>query len=176
MIQYPKVLPYPLREGYGFTTVSPILRTKTQTGRAIQRRKYSSTPTEASVSWVFTSTEAQLFESWFEDALVSGSQWFECELRTPQGLLPYKARFVDIYSGPKLFGVDHWTFTAELELFERPILRGGWAIYTPEFISGMNIFDIALNVDWPRFVESGAPLMTEGVENIITESGEEILV
>ncbi|KAA5841986.1 hypothetical protein F2A38_15755 [Pseudomonas chlororaphis] len=176
MIQYPKELPSPLREGYGFTPVSPLLRTKTQTGRAIQRRKYSSVPTEAAVSWVFNSSEAQLFESWFEEVLISGSKWFECELRTPQGLMPYRARFIDIYSGPKLFGVDHWRFTADFELFERPILLGGWAVYAPEFIAGMNIFDIAMNFDWPEFQEHQQPLLTESGQQLLTEAGEVILV
>jgi len=96
-----------------------------------------------------SSQEAQTFEAWFEEVLVSGSQWFEVELRTPQGLLPYKAHFKDIYEGPILFGVDRFMFTATLQLWERPILTGGWAIYAPEYLLNMNLIDLAVNKDWP---------------------------
>lgn len=150
MIKYPKELPYPLREGYGFNPTSPIKKTVMQTGRTRYRRKYASTPTEASVSWNFTGPEAQYFESWFEDVLISGSQWFECELRTPQGLLPYKVHFDDIYDGPKLFGVDRWVVSAKVQLWDRPILTGGWAIYAPQFILHANLLDVAINREWPE--------------------------
>lgn len=150
MIQYPEGLPYPLRDGYGFNPVSPLKSTAMQTGRTRYRRKYSSVPTEAKVTWNMSEQEAQYFESWFEEVLVSGSQWFEVELRTPQGLQPYKAHFKDIYDGPTLFGVNRFVFTATLQLWERPILTGGWAIYAPEYLLGMNILDLAINKDWPQ--------------------------
>lgn len=149
MIQYPKELPYPLRDGYGFNAVSPMKATSMQTGRTRYRRKYSSVPTDAKVSWNMDELEAQYFESWYEEVLVSGSLWFECELRTPQGLMPYKAHFKDIYDGPVLFGVNRFSFSATLQLWERPILTGGWAIYAPEYILHMDILDLAINAEWP---------------------------
>lgn len=149
MIKYPKQLPYPLREGYGFNSVSPLKSTAMQTGRTRYRRKYSSVPTDVKVTWNMSEKEAQYFEAWFEDVLISGSEWFEVELRTPQGLLPYKAHFKDIYDGPELFGVDRHVFSATLQLWERPILTGGWAIYAPEYILCMDILDLAINVEWP---------------------------
>jgi len=93
--------------------------------------------------------QVQLFESWFEEVLVSGVDWFECDLKTPQGIRPYKARFTDIYEGPTLDG-GYWRFRAPLELWERPILTGGWAVYAPEYILGMNLLDLAINKDWPQ--------------------------
>lgn len=150
MIQYPEGLPYPQRSGYGFTPVSPLLRTGLQSGRARQRRQYSSTPDYADVTWRMSATQSQLFRAWWEEVLVSGSAWFECPLKTDQGLMTYKARFVDIYQGPDLVGVDHWDYRAQLELFERPILRGGWALYAPDYIRMSDIFDIAMNKKWPK--------------------------
>ena len=150
MIQYPKELPYPLRDGYGFSPTSPVKRTVMQTGRSRYRRNYASTPTEAVVTWNMDESEAQYFEAWFEDVLISGSQWFEVELRTPQGLLPYKAHFKDIYDGPELFGVNRFTFNATLQLWDRPILIGGWALYAPQYILHANLLDFAVNRDWPR--------------------------
>ncbi|MBP6954450.1 MAG: hypothetical protein KBC45_08495 [Pseudomonas sp.] len=150
MIQYPKELPYPLRDGYGANSVDPMKATPVQTGRTRYRRKYSSVPTDQKVIWNMSDLEAQYFESWYEEVLISGSLWFECELRTPQGLMYYKAHFKEIYDGPELFGVDRFVYSATLQLWERPILTGGWAVYAPEYILGMNLLDLAINKDWPQ--------------------------
>ncbi|WP_330216723.1 hypothetical protein [Stutzerimonas stutzeri] len=93
--------------------------------------------------------QAQLFESWFEDALISGTQWFECPLSSPQGDRLYQCRFVDIYTGPTEDGPGQWMFQAELELFERPILRGGWGLYAPEYFAQFGLIDEAMNQEWP---------------------------
>jgi hypothetical protein len=150
MIVYPRdYLPLPLREGYGFQAVSPMQRTELQSGRARQRRRFTSVPTMASVSWLLNDVQSQLFEAWFEDALISGSEWFECPLKTPEGIQDYIARFTDIYQGPALIGVSHWRFTAELELRERPILAPGWGLF-PGLIAGQSIIDLAINREWPE--------------------------
>ncbi|MOA14730.1 hypothetical protein D3C78_1348510 [compost metagenome] len=147
-IQYPQGLPMPLRDGYGFQAVSPMQRTQLQSGRVRQRRRFTSVPTMASVSWLCTDVQAQLFEAWWEDVLLSGSEWFDCPLKTPLGRQLYSARFTDIYQGPVLVGVSHWRFTAELELRDRPILKPGWGAF-PELIAGKSIIDIAINQEWP---------------------------
>lgn len=149
MASYPSALPLPLREGYGFTPVSPIIRTEMQSGRARIRRQYKSVPTEATVAWRLDDVKAQLFEAWFEDELISGSQWFDCILKTPQGFQEYKCRFTDIYDGPKLLGISTWEFTARLELWERPIAAPGWGLF-PDLIAGMSIIDLAINREWPE--------------------------
>lgn len=150
MIEYPsEQLPCPLREGYGFQAVSPMLRSDLQSGRARQRRLFTSVPTMAAVSWIFSDVQAQVFEAWFEDALKSGTAWFECPLKTPEGIREYVARFTDIYKGPVLVGKSHWKFTAELELRDRPILAPGWGNF-PGFIAGSSIFDLAMNREWPE--------------------------
>lgn len=150
MIEYPReYLPLPLREGYAFQAVSPMVRSEMVSGRARQRRAYTSVPTVASVSWLLSDVQSQLFEAWFEDALLSGSAWFECPLKTPEGTHNYVARFTDIYQGPALVGVSHWRFTAELELRERPILAPGWGLF-PGLIAGQRILDLAINREWPE--------------------------
>jgi hypothetical protein len=149
MIAYPEGLPSLLREGYDFTPVSPIARTQLANGRAVQRRRFSSVPTVASVSWLLSDAQAQLFEGWFEHILLSGSLWFECPLKSPLGIEAYQARFTDIYSGPTLVGVSHWRFTANLELFKRPLVDRDWTIYAPEYVLHSDIFDRAMNKEWP---------------------------
>ena len=104
MIAYPEFLPEPQRDGYGFQPVSPMARSELQSGRARQRRRFTSVPTVASVTWLMDDTEAQLFEGWFEHILLSGSLWFQCPLKTPLGMDEHRARFVDIQS----LDSQHW--------------------------------------------------------------------
>ncbi|MCK9842961.1 hypothetical protein M1904_07400 [Klebsiella pneumoniae] len=150
-IYYPHdSLPMPLQEGYGFQPVSPLKRTQLITGRARQRRAYTSTPTQASITW-FMETDAQglAFESWFRDALSDGAAWFNIPLLTPVGLKNYVCRFTDIYKGPTPEGGLYWRYTAPVELWERPLPPSGWGHY-PEWIVGSSLLDIALNKEWPK--------------------------
>ena len=153
MLAYPEGLPTPQREGYGFDPVSPMTSTKLVSGRSERRRAFVSTPTVATVTWLLTPSEAQFFEGWFEHVLLSGSLSFECPLLTPMGMEPYRANFVDIYSGPVLVGVDLWRFSAQLSLFKRPLIDKEWVVDAPEYILDADIFDIAMNRDWPKHAE-----------------------
>lgn len=152
MIAYPAGLPKPERDGFGYEPVNPLLRSNLASGRARQRRLYTSVPTMVNVSWVFNDQEAQLFEAWWEDILVGGSQWFDCPLLTPESVgmvRAYEGRFTGIYSGPQLIGISLWRYTAELEIRERPILAPGLGIL-PDFILNPEIFDLAMNMEWPE--------------------------
>lgn len=151
--EYPHdLLPMPLREGYGLNHVSPLMRTDMQSGRAKQRRRYKSTPSEATVIWMFTQEgQAQLFEAWYADMISDGAVWFYMKLRSPLGIQPYKCRFIDIYDGPQLVpNSNFWRFSATLELWERPIVDTTWALYYPDAIRYGNIIDLALNKEWPK--------------------------
>jgi hypothetical protein len=149
MIDYPASLPPPLRSGYSLQHVSPLMRTQLESGRARQRRKYTSVPTMAQVSWLFTQGQAQLFEAWFRWDLKDGAEWFFADLRTPMGLQPYECRFADMYSGPSLVGRLHWQFSATLEIKERQTLTEGWEA-APSFVINSEIFDFAMNEEWPE--------------------------
>jgi len=102
----------------------------------------------ANISWIFNSAQAQAFEIWWKVKLIDGSQWFECPLETPLGYQDYTARFTDIYNGPSRAGPLIWSFSAELELRDRPILPDEWADF-PDFIISQSIFDLAMNREWP---------------------------
>lgn len=149
-IDFPhQYLPMPQRSGLGYKPVSPLMRSTMTSGRTRQRRKYTSVPTEAGVSWVFTDVQAQLFEAWFRDAITDGAAWFNMRIRTPLGVSDYVCRFKDIYDGPVLYALGYWKISATLELWERPILPPGWGNF-PEFIAGQSIIDYALNKEWPE--------------------------
>lgn len=149
-IDYPSVFPWPQWEGYNINHVQPFSRTTMTTGRAIQRRRFSSVPSMVQVSWVFNSAQAMAFEAWFRDSLHDGVEWFNCPLKTPLGEMDYVCRFVEMYKGPVPIGQCTWRVTATLKIWERPLLPPGWGIL-PDFITGMDIFDIAMNREWPLF-------------------------
>ncbi|WP_244322572.1 hypothetical protein [Pseudomonas luteola] len=150
MITYPKELPRPLMDGYDFKAVSPIVRSELQSGRARQRRAFTSVPTSVTVKWLMNQSQAQYFEAWWEEILVSGTQWFECPLSAPTGFHEYTARFTDIYQGPTLVTKEWWQFSATLELRKRPMVVPGWAVYAPQYILLSSLFDKAVNMKWPE--------------------------
>jgi hypothetical protein len=152
MPTYPVGLPLPVQQGYALQHVSPMVRTEMQSGRARQRRAFTSVPSMVSVSWIFrTQTEAQLFEGWFRDDLGAGdgANWFSMKLQTPLGIMDYECRFTGIYNGPQLIAFDKWQVSGELEIRDRPILPPGWATIMPGYILLSDIFDLAMNQEWP---------------------------
>lgn len=142
-------LPMPQRTGLGYQPVSPLLRTQLTSGRARQRRLYTSTPTQVGVTWIFNEEQSQLFEAWFRDVISDGAAWFNMRIRAPIGIDDYACRFMDIYEGPTLIGFQRWQFTANLELWERPILPPGWGEF-PDLVANQSIIDLAMNREWPE--------------------------
>ncbi len=151
MIKYPEGLPRPQRSGYGFQNEDSNIRTPRMAGRERVRPGSSRAPSRAAVMWKFSNTEAQLFEAWYAEILNNGTAWFEVSLKHPTGHdVPYKAQFAGMYDGPELEGRSHWIVSATLVLFERPVLRGGWALYAPQFVLYAGEIDRALNEKWPK--------------------------
>ena len=148
-IDFPAGLPTPLRSGYELQHVSPLMRSELESGRVRQRRRYTSVPTIVSVSWILTRQQAQVFESWFRYEIEDGAGWFNCRLNTPVGLQDYECRFADMYSGPQLVARDHWQFSADIEIRERQTLPEGWGGAGAMFVQLADIFDKAMNQEWP---------------------------
>lgn len=153
-IFYPhEYLPAPLLSptgDTGFTPVNPILRTTMTSGRARQRRLYTSVPTQSNVKWHFKKDgEGQLFEAWFKHNLNDGISWFYMRMKTPLGVKYYKCRFISIYDGPYFLAPRGWQYTATLELWERPVLSAEHLEF-PDYIVNGDIVDIASNREWPK--------------------------
>lgn len=147
-VYYPQALPVGLHSGRAYQLQSPLLRSELESGRARQRRRFTSVPMGAKISWLFNSAEAQAFEAWWLEQLIDGSLWFECPLETPLGYQDYTCRFTGPYSGAVRVGPLLWQISAELELRERPVLPRDWGLI-PDFVAQQAIFDIALNAKWP---------------------------
>ena len=147
-IAYPVGLPLPLRDSYEFQPVNRIRRTPQDSGRARQRTEFTSVPTIAQLSWMFNEEQARLFEAWSEQ--VVGAGWFEITLLTPMGFDVSEVRFTQTPQGGQLRGKFHWRYSVDCELRTRPMLDPGWAELLPEWILEADIFDYAMNQEWPE--------------------------
>lgn len=145
---WPEQLPLPEQSGYAIQHVSPLQRTEMVSGRARQRRIYTSVPSNVAVQWFLTEQQAQLFESWFRYAITDGADWFMLPLKTPMFTGDYECRFTGIYEGPVLIAYDKWTVSATIEIKERQILDSSWT-NTPQYILDSSIIDVAVNQLWP---------------------------
>lgn len=148
MIQYPAGLPAGLHSGRSYQIESPLMRTELSSGRARQRRRFTSVPEYAKVTWLFSSVEGRLFEVWWRDQLIDGSQWFDCPLETPLGFDKYPCRFTGPYEGPSRVGPYLWSYSAELEMRERAVMPDDWTLL-PDFVLNPEIFDYSMNREWP---------------------------
>lgn len=147
-INYPEGLPSPLWASNQNSVVSPNQRTNMDSGRARQRRKFSSVPVMRTATFIMTDVQARQFELWYKVDLKDGTEWFNIPLRHPIGFLPQVCRIVGVYNGPVAFGARMWQYSATLEIWERPLLNDEWAIL-PSFIENPEIFDLAMNREWP---------------------------
>lgn len=148
-VYYPEGLPRGLHSGRRYQLVSPLMRSDLSSGRARQRRRFTSVPEAVSVSWLFNGVQGQTFEAWWRDSLIDGSIWFECPLDHPLGYDLYTCRFTGPYDGPTRVGPNLWSYSAELEIRERIALDEGWGDF-PEFILDQSIIDFATNREWPE--------------------------
>ena len=146
---WPEQLPLPEQSGYAIQHVSPLQRTEMVSGRARQRRVYTSVPSNVAVQWFLTEQQAQLFEAFFRYAITDGADWFLLPLKTPLGLMPYECRFNGIYEGPVLTSFNKWTFSGTLEIRERQTLTSD-ELFDIKGIFDSEIFDLALNDKWPK--------------------------
>lgn len=149
LIDYPAELPAPLWAPNQYAVTSPNQRTTMDSGRARQRRKFSSVPVMRSATWVMTSAQARLFELWYKETLKDGTEWFNIYLRHPIGYAVRVCRIAGVYNGPIAWGADGWQFSATLEVWERPLLPDEWLIL-PSFVANPEIFDLAMNWEWPK--------------------------
>lgn len=147
LLAWPEGLPMPLRDGYGFTPYNNILRTEMDSGRARQRLDFDDVPTTGSLRFRFSAAEARLFEAW--QAQVAKASWFTMELLTPLGFGAHEIRFTEKPSGGTLVGKFMWDYNCKVEFRFQPLLPPGWAELAPDWILMSDIFDIAMNKEWP---------------------------
>jgi hypothetical protein len=144
---YPAGLPLAQRDGYGFEPTNQIRRTPMDSGRARQRVEFSNVPTMVNLSWRLTQEQARLFQPWAIQ--VAGAGWIEMPLLSPMGFEQLEARFTESPRGPQLLGKFLWEFRAVCELRKIPMFENGWVEILPDYILYSDIFDYAMNREWP---------------------------
>lgn len=164
---YPEGLPCPLRETYAFTPVNNIRRTNMDSGRARQRIEFRNVPTMVQLSWVMRAPQARLFEAWA--AQVVGAGWFNMELLTPLGFDVTEVRFTETPVGGELTGKFLWRYKVVCEVRNRPLMPPDWAAILPGFVLYPDIFDKAMNREWPEaFIVT---MVSEDGFTLISEDG-----
>lgn len=148
-IEYPRGLPFPMRDSYAFTPTNNIVRTDMQSGRARQRVEFEDSPDMLNLKWTLTESESRLFSLWARS--VVGAGWFTMTILTPMGFETVELRFTERVDGPTLIGRFHWVWTAVCELRETPEIEEEWLELLPDYILHSDIFDLAMNREWPLY-------------------------
>lgn len=119
---FPNALPKVYTGSYSFNPQSGVVRTEMDSGYARVRRRASQTPTEISVSWLFTEEEFGIFERFFDVDLHGGVAWFEIELYNGAGESTFVARFKEPYAAKSIVKAKMWEVSAKLESMARPLI------------------------------------------------------
>lgn len=145
---YPAGLPCALRDGYNLEKVNRIRSTEMDVGRAVQRWEYDDAPAFISVSWIMTSPQSALFNAWIHQVVKAG--WFTMPLLSDMGFETLTVRFNETPKRVELIGQYSWKWQATLEVEFEPMLDEGWAEILPDWILNADIFDYAMNREWPE--------------------------
>lgn len=147
MIQYPTGLPYPQRDGYAFEATENIVRTEMESGLAVERVEYLKPSSSVSVTWLLTAPQGQLLRAWFDQ--LARAQWFQMPLLSELGFDSLEVRLKSRLQGGVLVGQYLWRYSADIEVRKTPQVDDGWAEILPDYILYSDIFDKAMNREWP---------------------------
>lgn len=148
MNRFPDGLPRPQRDDYQLTQVNNISRTGMESGRSVQRIDFEDVPTLLSMSFVFSHSEAALFDAWVKE--VAKSDWFLFPVYSNLGYDDRVCRFTASPSPQTPVGVTHWRYICNMEIQEKPSFPPGWVEYAPQYILMSDIFDRAVNKELPE--------------------------
>lgn len=147
LTDYPVGLPLAARDGYEFSPTNNIVRTDMQSGRARQRVEFKNVPDMLKLKWVLSDAQSRLFGTWARN--VVGAGWFNMTILSPNGFDVVELRFTERVNGPVLTGKFYWVWSATIEVRNMPELDGDWALILPDYILQSDIFDYAMNQEWP---------------------------
>ncbi|MNJ68132.1 hypothetical protein D3C77_643540 [compost metagenome] len=116
-------------------------------GRALQRFEFEDAPVFPQITWRFSEPQARLFTAWVNQVAKSG--WFTMTLLTNMGFENVTVRFTETPKGGQLLGKFIWEYNALCEIEFEPLLPPGWAELLPDYILDADIFDFAMNREWP---------------------------
>lgn len=116
MIYWPDVLPKP-QVNYSLGSKNGVIRTRMESGRIRQRRRFMDEQYQANVEWLLSDAQYHIFKSFLFYSLSGGADWFEIELPDGSGGLALnKARFVSEEQRAVYVPVGHWRVSARLDI------------------------------------------------------------
>lgn len=116
-VAWPSTLPLP-QFGLRYNVADPQMRTLMASGRTISRRRFSDVPTEFPARWILRQSEAEIFEQFYQNDAVDGSEWIEMPLVSPRGEGVFFVRFRGVYRYRRV-GADLWEYSANLQMYSR---------------------------------------------------------
>lgn len=117
MASFPATLPKPSVQSYTGTTEQAFIRTDFESGYARQRQRYTATPQQRSVQWVFSAAQMATFKNFFYNTIGLGTDWFQMDLDIGNGINTYDCRFTQPYQD-MLLPPSNWQVTGSLEVRE----------------------------------------------------------
>lgn len=119
MTTWPPTLPNP-NVDYSVSVNTSVVRTKMDSGRFRQRRRFTRDFRTIPVTWTLTDEEYGLFQAVYKYVLNSGADWFYINLPLGDGVKQYKARFIADSYNAKYQAFMHWNVSAKLETEDEP--------------------------------------------------------
>lgn len=96
--------------------VSSVIRTQMDSGRARQRRRFTSQLRSITASWELDDDQYALFQGVVKYKLSAGADWFTISLPFGDGFKTYTARFVgDTVNGAYQINM-HWVVKVPMEI------------------------------------------------------------
>ena len=116
MITWPESLPKPVI-GFGVTNDAAVARTKMDSGRYRQRRRFTRAFRRMSATWKFSDMQYGYFQSIYHYLVDDGADWFQAYLPMGDGLARlYTVRFVaDTYQVKQDEATLYWSVSVNLE-------------------------------------------------------------
>ena len=94
MSAWPSLLGNPQFSGYDLESTDPTVRTDMDSGPARVRRRFTSSPDNVSLRFVFNETQMATFRSFWETGFLNGAAWVSMPIKTgvSAGLMPKECR------------------------------------------------------------------------------------
>jgi hypothetical protein len=116
MADFPSSLPDPLAQaGFGVNPDKAFIRTDFEIGAARQRKRFTATSVQISLTWRLTSVLMVVFRTFYKTTINEGTDWFTINLDIGDGKLPYIIRFTEPYTSV-VAAPEMWDVAAKLEI------------------------------------------------------------
>lgn len=113
---WPTNFPAPSAD-FSTDTEASSVRTRMESGRYRQRRRYTQDLVLVDIAWDLTDTEYGIFQAFVQHTLEQGTQWFDISIPVSgQGMQTHTVRFLEGKYKASYVPVSHWKVSARVEV------------------------------------------------------------